>query len=114
MEAPFYPEVFSRLGIEVVIPSEPDRAWVHKRYIGELLRGEFREDTRDRFISLVSHLHEARQIDGVILGGTELPLLLSTPTIGGIPALDTTALHVAAIVRRLRQPDPVPSTARAE
>ena len=114
MEAAFYPEVFSRLGIEVVLPSEPDRAWVHKRYIGELLRGEFREDTRDRFISLVSHLHEARQIDGVILGGTELPLLLSTPTIAGLPALDTTALHVAAIVKRLRQPDAVPSSARAE
>lgn len=112
MEAPFYPEVCARHGIEVVLPSEADRAWVHKRYIGELLRGEFRDDTRDRFISLVSHLQEARHIDGIILGGTELPLLLSTPTIAGLPALDTTALHVTAIVKRLRQPDPLPAHAR--
>ena len=41
-------------------------------------------------------------IDGVILGGTELPLLLRTPVIAEVPALDTTALHVDAIVRRLR------------
>jgi len=45
----------------------------------------------------------AEAIDGVILGGTELPLLLSSEQIAGVPALDTTALHVAAIVRRLRQ-----------
>jgi aspartate/glutamate racemase len=37
-----------------------------------------------------------------VLGGTELPLLLVSPTVAEIPALDTTALHVAAIVRRLR------------
>ena len=114
MEAPFYPDVCARYGVEVVIPSDADRAWVHKRYIGELLRGEFREDTRDRFISLVSHLHDLKGIDGVILGGTELPLLLSTPTIAGLPALDTTSLHVAAIISRLRQPDGLPSPARAQ
>jgi len=38
----------------------------------------------------------------VILGGTELPLLLRTPTIDGLPVLDTTALHVAAIVQQLK------------
>jgi len=41
-------------------------------------------------------------VDGVILGGTELPLLVRTDVIAGIPALDTTTLHVAAIIRRLR------------
>jgi aspartate racemase len=112
MEAPFYPDVCARCGMEVVLPSDADRAWVHKRYIGELLRGEFRDDTRDRFVALVSHLREAKQIDGVILGGTELPLLLTTPTIAGLPVLDTTALHVAAIVKALRQPEALPSHAR--
>jgi aspartate/glutamate racemase len=41
----------------------------------------------------------------VILGGTELPLLLHEPVIAGVPALDTTELHVAAIVKRLRAGD---------
>ncbi len=102
MEGPFYPEVCTRYGIAVVPPDDADRAWVHERYIEELLRGEFRDDTRHRFISLVSRLRDEKGVEGVILGGTELPLLLPEPVIADIPALDTTALHVAAIVKRLR------------
>jgi aspartate racemase len=111
MEGFFYPAVCARYGIAVVPPNDADRAWVHERYIGELLRGEFRDDTRQRFLSLISRLRDEEGIDGVILGGTELPLLLSAPVIADVPALDTTALHVAAIVRRLRQPEaPFPDT----
>ena len=106
MEAPFYPDVFARRGMEVVIPDEKDRAWVHDRYIRQLLAGEFRDDTRRDFIALVARLRDERGVDGVILGGTELPLLIPSPTIAEVPALDTTALHVAAIVQRLRTAHP--------
>ncbi|HET6232267.1 MAG TPA: amino acid racemase [Longimicrobiaceae bacterium] len=102
MEAPFYPEVFRRYGIEVVTPDEADRAWVHDRYVGQLLKGDFRNDTRQELTTLVSRMRDEEHIDGIILGGTELPLLLPGTDIAGVPALDTTALHVAAIVRRLR------------
>jgi aspartate racemase len=103
MEAPFYPEVCARFGIAVVTPDEADRTWVHERYVEQLLRGEFRDDTRQEFISLVERLRDEAGVEGVILGGTELPLLLPTPQIAELPALDTTALHVAAIVARLQQ-----------
>jgi aspartate racemase len=103
MEGPFYSTVCARYGIAVVAPNDEDRAWVHERYVGELIKGDFREATRLEFISVVRRLRSAEHIDGVILGGTELPLLLSAPVIADTPALDTTALHVAAIVRRLRQ-----------
>lgn len=102
MEAPFYPSVCERYGIAVVRPNEAERAWVHERYVGELLKGEFRDDTRRAFTSLVGRLRDDECIDGVILGGTELPLLLSAPVIADVPALDTTALHVAAIIDRLQ------------
>ena len=102
MEAPFYPGVCARYGITVVPPNDTDREWIHERYVGELLKGEMREDTRRQFVSLVGRLRDEEGIDGVILGGTELPLLLSAPVIADVPALDTTALHVAAIVKRLR------------
>lgn len=102
MEAPFYPEVFARHGMQVVTPAEPERAWVHERYVGELLKGDFRDATRAEMVALVTRLREEEGIDGVILGGTELPLLLKDDTVAGLPALDTTALHVAAIVDRLR------------
>ena len=113
MEGPFYPSVCARYGIAVVPPNDADRTSVHERYVGELLRGEFRDDTRQQLISLVSRLRDAEGIDGVILGGTELPLLVSTPVIADVPALDTTALHVAAIVKRLRQTGALPSDAHA-
>jgi aspartate racemase len=102
MDAAFYPTVCARHGLLVVTPKEADRVWIHERYVGELLKGEFRAATRAQFVSLVSRLRAENDIDGVILGGTELPLLLAAPVIAGVPVLDTTALHVAAIVRRLR------------
>lgn len=109
----FYATVCARYGIAVVPPNDVDRAWVHERYVGELLRGEFRDDTRRQFVSLVNRLRGAESIDGVILGGTELPLLLPGPAIADVPALDTTALHVAAIVKRLRQASALPSDTHA-
>jgi aspartate racemase len=104
MDAPFYPAVCARRGIAVVRPDEADRGWIHERYVGELLRGAFRDETRQRFVDLIRRLRDARSVDGVILGGTELPLLLRAPVVADVPALDTTALHVAAIVERLRAP----------
>jgi len=102
MDAAFYPEVFARRGLAVVVPDEAERAWLHARYVGELLAGDFRDATRAGVVALVERLRDAARADGVVLGGTELPLLLPGATIAGLPALDTTALHVAAIVARLR------------
>lgn len=101
MEAPFYPEVFARRSMTVVAPSDQERPWLHERYIGELLVGNFRDETREGVLSIVRRLASDESIDGLVLGGTELPLLLGDSTIAGVPALDTTALHVAAIVKRL-------------
>jgi aspartate racemase len=103
MEAPMYPKVFARFGMTVIAPNDADRALVHDRYVNQLLNGEFRDDTRQEFVSLIGRLRDEEKIDGVILGGTELTLLLKAPVIADIPALDTTALHVAAIVERLKR-----------
>jgi len=103
MEERFYPAVFGRAGIDVVTPNAGERAWVHDRYVNELLKGDFRDATRQQFIALVDRLQRDEPIDGVVLGGTELPLLLQGDTIAGVRVLDTTALHVGAIVARLRQ-----------
>jgi aspartate racemase len=113
MEAPFYPEVCARRGIAVVTPGGPERAWVHECYVGELLQGEFREASRERMAGLIERMKNEQRIEGVILGGTELPLLLSAADIAGVPLLDTTALHVAAIVRILRDPDALDFLSRA-
>ena len=102
MEGSFYPSVFSRRGIAVVSPNNDERTWIHDRYVGQLLKGDFRKETRDGVTSVIRRLRGEEKIDGVILGGTELTLLLADPIVEGIPTLDTTALHVDAIVERLR------------
>jgi len=102
MEGNFYGDVFARRGMTIVAPNDKERAWIHAIYIGQLLKGEFRDETRGGVISVIERLRDEEQIDGVVLGGTELTLLLSDPFVAGIPALDTTAIHVDAIVKRLR------------
>lgn len=102
MEADFYPRVFEAHGIKVVPPADEDRRWVHDKYVGELLPGRFSDDTRAAFRRLIARLGEELQIEGVVLAGTELPILLPEPEVAGIVLLDTTGLHVAAIVDRMR------------
>ena len=101
MGASFYPEVFGRRGMMVVTTNADERPWLDDRYIAELLVGNFRDETRDGVLAIVRRLASAEAIDGIILGGTELPLLLGDPVLSGLPTLDTTALHVEAIVSRL-------------
>lgn len=101
MEASFYPEVCARHQISVVAPNESDRTWIHSMYVDELLRGHFEPARKEALAALVESQRASVGIDGVILGGTELPLLVGDASLGGLPTLDTTALHVAAIVDRL-------------
>jgi aspartate racemase len=102
MEGEFYSAVFARHGITVVRPDDAERALVHERYVGELIPGKFTDATRAEIVGLIETMARRDKIDSVILGGTELPLLLRDATVAGLPALDTTALHVEAIVARLR------------
>jgi aspartate racemase len=103
MDAAFFPDVFARRGITIVTPRDAEKAWLHDRYIGQFLKGHFTDDARAGVVEMVRRLTEDEAIDGVILGGTELPLLLRDEEIHGLPLLDTTALHVDAIVERLRR-----------
>ena len=106
MAGSFYPAAAARLETTVVVPTEAERAMLHERYVGELLRGTFREATRERFAAVVARLRDEEGIEGVILAGTELPLLLAEPMIAGVSAIDSTAVHVEAIVARLRAANP--------
>jgi aspartate racemase len=85
------------------VPDEEERRWIHGVYVGELLHGEFHDSTRRELVSIIERIRKAEQIDGVILGGTELPLLVRGKEVASLPILDTTALHVGAIVKRLHE-----------
>ncbi|HEX6086655.1 MAG TPA: amino acid racemase [Thermoanaerobaculia bacterium] len=101
MTGTFYPAVFAGAGIALVTPSAEEQTWVHDTYMTDLVAGRFEVATQRRFLRLVEELRERERIDGVILAGTELPLLLRDATVAGVEMLDTTALHVAALVERM-------------
>ena len=102
MEAEFYAATCARLDVDVVSPDGGERSWLHERYVGELLAGKFTDATRAGVAAMIERMREVEGIDGVILAGTELPLLLRADRVAGLPAFDSTGLHVDAIVRRLR------------
>ncbi|MFN2577514.1 MAG: aspartate/glutamate racemase family protein [Pyrinomonadaceae bacterium] len=101
MEGKFYSEVFAAAGINLVIPNDAERALIHEKYMGELLNNIFLPETGDRLIAIVNQIKQRDGIDGLILGGTELPLLLRDTEIEGVPFLDTTRIHVERIVEAL-------------
>jgi len=101
MEGSFYPDALEAAGISVVLPEEQERAWIHQIYVGELVEGAFLPETRTRLLEIVEGLLHREGIDGVILGGTELPLLLREASHGEVLLLDTTAIHVDAALDRL-------------
>jgi aspartate racemase len=100
MEGGFYPKVFGRHGITVLAPSPPDIAYVHDRYIGELVAGEYRAETREGMLAVIDRLRKGGA-EGVLLAGTELPLLLREGAASSLPLLDTTRIHVARAVAEL-------------
>jgi aspartate racemase len=94
MQGRFYPDVFSREGITLAVPEQDEQAYIHDKYMSELLNGIILPETRERLLSIVDRLKEREHIQGLILGGTELPLILRDVTDRGIPFLDTTRIHV--------------------
>ena len=101
MQAPFYPKVFSQEGIELFVPDAKDQNYIHDKYLNELVSGKFLPETRAGLLAIVDRLKESSDIDGVILAGTELPLILRDSQHNGIPFLDTTEIHCKAAVTEM-------------
>jgi aspartate racemase len=108
VESELYPSRLGPAGIELVRPSERDREIVHEIYIGELVQGIFRDESRETLTQVVAGLRDRDRIDGVILGGTELALILTEPTCAGVPVLNTAQIHVDAAVDWLLGVDGAP------
>jgi aspartate racemase len=101
MQATFYSKVFSREGIELLTPDPEDQTYVHDKYLNELIPGKFLPETRAGLVAIVDRMKAKHDIDGVILAGTELPLILRDSEHEGIPFLDTTQIHCEAAVTEM-------------
>ena len=101
MQAPFYPKVFSRTDVKLVMPNDSEQDYIHEKYFGELLKDVFLPETRARFLAIADDIKAREGIDAVILGGTEIPLLLRTEEYNGMKLLDTTRIHVDRLIAEM-------------
>jgi aspartate racemase len=96
MELGFYQQELEKFGISTIIPDDADRQYIHDAIYNEMGKNIFLATTRERFIAIIQKL-EKQGAGGVILGCTEIPLLIKQ-TDSPIPVFDTTQIHAAAAV----------------
>lgn len=100
MEGDFYHRAFAEAGMELVTPSVDDRRYVAGKISEELEFGILREDTRVGLASVVRRMRDAEGIQAVVLGCTELPLILNDG-VTCVPCLDTISIHVTALIEAI-------------
>jgi aspartate racemase len=96
MELDFYPDAMRRYGIETIIPADKDRDYIHATIYNELGKGIFTDEIRDRYKEIIIRLKQ-QGAQGVILGCTEIPLLIKQKD-SPIPVFDTALIHATAAV----------------
>jgi aspartate racemase len=94
MEKNLYQDVLARKGITVLVPDPNDREYVNRVIYDELVAGKIRAESRAGYVDIINKL-AARGAQGVILGCTEIPLLVQEGDVG-LPLFDTTLLHAEA------------------
>lgn len=97
MEKDFYKGILqNQFGIEVLIPSEADRKIIHQVIYKELVQGIIREASKEQYQTIIQKAAD-NGAEGVVLGCTEIPLLIKPEDVA-IPIFDTTKIHAHAAV----------------
>jgi aspartate racemase len=106
MEGAFFKDKLQQAGIETVIPDNADRDYIHAAILNELTQGIFKNETKNKFLSIIDKL-KMQNAGGVILGCTEIPMLINTADCS-VPAFDTTLIHSRALVNFALAAEPAP------
>jgi aspartate racemase len=101
MQGRFYPDVFAKAGITLVVPEANEQTYIHDKYMNDLVNGIILPETRARLLAILDKMKERDGVEGLILGGTELSLILRDTDHNGMPILDTTKIHAERIVAEL-------------
>jgi len=96
MEMDFYTKKLNDAGIESLVPGKPDREFIHNAIMSELLKQNFRKETKEKFLNIINEL-EQKGAQGIVLGCTEIPLLIKQEDTH-LPAFNTLELHAKAAV----------------
>jgi aspartate racemase len=97
MESDFFKKPFGDNEMAVVVPEKEDQELIHHRLFSEIELGIIKDSTKEELLSIVKKMIDKHSIDALILGCTELPLILNKDEFG-IPFLNTTAIHAESIV----------------
>lgn len=102
MEENFFAPPFAAAGISVVVPSAVDQQYIHEKLMSEIELGIIKDDTRKGLVEIIERLVRQEQVEAIILGCTELPLILKEGDFD-ITFLNTTAIHVDSVVSYCRE-----------
>jgi len=102
MQSSYYQTEFDKTGIVIVVPNAEEQRTIQEKLFSEIEQGIFLEETRQGLLKIVQRLRKDEKIDGVILGCTELPLILTKDEFG-IPFLNTTKIHVQLIIEKYEE-----------
>ncbi len=98
MEGPVYPEKLDAAGIKHLIPEKVDRERINSVILDELVAGVFTEESRSYFTGVIGWLKD-RGCDAVVLGCTEIPLIVTQES-SPLPVLDSTRLLARAALKK--------------
>jgi len=98
MQSHFYKDVFRRRNISIAVPGEDEQTYIYEKIRSELGVGIMLAETRGRFLQIAQRMKEEDAIQGLILGCTEIPLLLTREELG-IPFFDTSKIHAQSALR---------------
>lgn len=98
MQSGYYQNVFSKHGISIIFPDQGGQNYIHKVIMAELVYGKILDETQKALLLIVQKMIKKDSIQGLILGCTEIPLILSKDDFG-IPFLNTTKIHAESAVR---------------
>jgi aspartate racemase len=101
MKGNFYRSVFEPNGISLLTPKDADQEFIHDRYMNELLKNRILPETHVKLLRIVEQMKETEKIEGVLLAGTELSLILKEESYQGIPFFDTAKIHVNAAIQEM-------------
>jgi aspartate racemase len=97
MEASLFPNALAPRGVDVLVPGADDREYVNTVIYDELVAGRIRNESRAGFVGIIDSLAQ-RGAEGIILGCTEIPLLVREAD-AGLPLFDTTTIHAEAALK---------------
>ncbi|MBS4194295.1 aspartate/glutamate racemase family protein [Lederbergia citri] len=97
MEHSFFKTAFTSQGIEIVVPTASEQQYIHKKIVEELENGIVNKTTKKSYLDIIKEMVQRDQIQGVILGCTELPMIIKKEDLD-IPQLNTTEIHIDRIL----------------